>query len=385
MSSISSAGYSISSDVSFRVVDGLVLASNHRAREHVLLNIPLFSSLADGPECEGELCAWDRTRFSNVDGLMADPSCLSDAPLGEPTHFDSPEDAWQFLAKRFVLVRSDEDYDAYFSKKRNILDRKHLGTFHQRLGSELLLRKKVDSADWWLAQKFDPETGELRDNLYKFVQSAFLDHYVGEMELAGKHVLDFGCGSGVVARRFADRGARVTGVDPDPAQLARASKTLGGEFTPIQMDLSGGDPLANVPTGPFDFIWTCDVLLFYFYPVDAGDPVMTPSELLTQLAARMSEKGRLSIMMPHGVFWLAPWLGSATRPYTVLSEYADRRYSVTPSLSEVVDAVQQAGLCIRQIHEPRAAEACRDLDPKAFHFANNFPVWWVFECVRSPA
>lgn len=40
--------------------------------------------------------------------------------------------------------------------------------------------------------------------------------------LAGKRVVDIGCGAGTLARRLVEAGARVTGIDPGAAALARA-------------------------------------------------------------------------------------------------------------------------------------------------------------------
>ena len=46
-------------------------------------------------------------------------------------------------------------------------------------------------------------------------------------DLAGRDVLDIGCGDGRTSRRLAGRGANVLGVDPDEAaiSLARAAGT----------------------------------------------------------------------------------------------------------------------------------------------------------------
>ena len=41
-------------------------------------------------------------------------------------------------------------------------------------------------------------------------------------DVAGKDVLDIGCGDGRTSRRLAGRGATVFGVDPDEAAIARA-------------------------------------------------------------------------------------------------------------------------------------------------------------------
>ena len=41
-------------------------------------------------------------------------------------------------------------------------------------------------------------------------------------DVAGKDVLDIGCGDGRTSRRLARRGATVLGVDPDEAAIAQA-------------------------------------------------------------------------------------------------------------------------------------------------------------------
>jgi 2-polyprenyl-3-methyl-5-hydroxy-6-metoxy-1,4-benzoquinol methylase len=42
------------------------------------------------------------------------------------------------------------------------------------------------------------------------------------VDFAGKHVLEVGCGDGRMTWRFADTAAHVTGIDPDPDDIATA-------------------------------------------------------------------------------------------------------------------------------------------------------------------
>lgn len=51
--------------------------------------------------------------------------------------------------------------------------------------------------------------------------------------LAGKRLLDIGCGAGALARSLSDQGARVTGVDPNAEALALAREAVPeGTFRP---------------------------------------------------------------------------------------------------------------------------------------------------------
>jgi len=49
-------------------------------------------------------------------------------------------------------------------------------------------------------------------------------------DLAGRRVLDAGCGDGALICAAASRGAAATGIDPDPAMLAAARSRVGGRL-----------------------------------------------------------------------------------------------------------------------------------------------------------
>jgi SAM-dependent methyltransferase len=69
----------------------------------------------------------------------------------------------------------------------------------------------------------------------------------------GSRVLDLGCGTGLFARAAADRGARVTGIDLDPAAVARAAAEVPeGRF-------AVGDA-HDPPPGPFDVVAAVQLL-----------------------------------------------------------------------------------------------------------------------------
>ncbi|MCF6507692.1 class I SAM-dependent methyltransferase [Blastococcus sp. MG754426] len=77
---------------------------------------------------------------------------------------------------------------------------------------------------------------------------------------AGTRLLDLGCGAGGLARRAADRGARVTGVDTDPDAVAEAAAAVpGGTF----LVRHAQDP----PPGPFDVVTAVQLLMHVADPV----------------------------------------------------------------------------------------------------------------------
>jgi SAM-dependent methyltransferase len=77
---------------------------------------------------------------------------------------------------------------------------------------------------------------------------------------AGTALLDLGCGAGLFARAAADRGARVTGVDPDPAAVAAAAAEVPeGQFVVGTAE--------HPPAGPFDVVAAVQLLAHVVDPV----------------------------------------------------------------------------------------------------------------------
>jgi SAM-dependent methyltransferase len=124
----------------------------------------------------------------------------------------------------------------------------------------------------------------------------------------GTRVLDLGCGAGLFARAAADRGARVTGIDTDPAAVGRAGAEVPeGTFTVRHA--------ADPPPGPFDVVAAVQLLMH------VADPVA-----VLRAAARVGGMVAVSVWGRERecdvrVFGeaLAPWLGPrrpAPAPWT---------------------------------------------------------------------
>lgn len=78
-----------------------------------------------------------------------------------------------------------------------------------------------------LAFHLDPDSG-LASRTERFINSSvdWMDKIFG---LAGKKIVDFGCGPGLYTSRFAERGALVTGVDFSERSIEYARKTAAGK------------------------------------------------------------------------------------------------------------------------------------------------------------
>jgi trans-aconitate methyltransferase len=97
----------------------------------------------------------------------------------------------------------------------------------------------------------------------------------------GEVVLDLGCGTGELAARIAATGARVIGLDSDPAMVAAAARRLGAEST---MLAEGHD--FRLPA-PVDAVFSNAALHWMPRPGEVVGRVR--AALLPQVQARVNE------------------------------------------------------------------------------------------------
>ena len=119
----------------------------------------------------------------------------------------------------------------------------------------------------------------------------------------GTRLLDLGCGAGLFARAAADRGARVAGIDVDPAavQLAAAEVPEG--------NFALGD-VHDPPPGPFDVVAAVQLLMHVTDPV----AVLTGAARTgAVVAATVWGRERECEVRVFGEA-LAPWLGPRRPP-----------------------------------------------------------------------
>ena len=164
-------------------------------------------------------------------------------------------------------------------------------------------------------------------------------------DVAGRRVLDAGCGEGYLARVLAARGARVTGMDLSPRliELARArgagdaAEAAGGS-----VEYRVGDLSAPLPAGlgPFDAIASYLVL----------NDVDDYRGFAATLAAALVPGGRLVLALnnPYGAVirgHVSDYFASgAVSPYRGLWDAGIRAYHRHRTLEEYLDAFLERGL-----------------------------------------
>ena len=144
----SSKSWWIAGDVVFTPSKRGMIASNHRSKHHVWIDIYLLQALLEKPSRHSGFSAADCSVPANLDGLFADPTGISKLEELPIVHFEEFSDALEYLRDRMIVVFDSAEYSAYFDKRTSLLDRAHLGTFHQRLGADLLLRQRIIPDEW---------------------------------------------------------------------------------------------------------------------------------------------------------------------------------------------------------------------------------------------
>jgi magnesium-protoporphyrin O-methyltransferase len=123
-------------------------------------------------------------------------------------------------------------------------------------------------------------------------------------DLAGRRLLDAGCGTGALALAAAARGAEVVAVDLSPRLVALARERLAGEPAAARIELRVGDML-DPALGRFDHVVAMDSLIHYATADMAGALASlagrTRRSLLLTYAPRT-----LPLALLHGIGRLFP-------------------------------------------------------------------------------
>jgi ubiquinone/menaquinone biosynthesis C-methylase UbiE len=175
-------------------------------------------------------------------------------------------------------------------------------------------------------------------------------------DVAGRRILDVGCGAGPLLAALRERGAVVTGVDSSTKMLELARQRLGDGADLHPADLSSPLPF---PDSAFDDVIACLVL---HYLEDWTAP-------LTELRRVLAPGGRLVVAVNHPtVNKLADPDADyfATRKFSYEHTFSGQNAVLTywhRPLHAMTDAFTEAGFRIAVISEPPPAPGARELFP----------------------
>lgn len=197
-------------------------------------------------------------------------------------------------------------------------------------------------------------------------------------DVAGRSVLDAGCGSGTLSEALRDLGATVTGIDASAGMLALAQQRLGGDVALHQADLNEPLPFDN---GTFDDVLASLVLHY----LEDWAPA------LTEMRRVLRPAGRLLVSVDHPI---VAYTIQEPRPdyfantsYEFEWEFGGQRVPMRfwrKSLQQMLDAFASAGYRVTSITEPQPLPEARDLHPEGFAHFSTSPGFLFFALEAVP-
>lgn len=146
------------------------------------------------------------------------------------------------------------------------------------------------AADWW-----DPHGSSAMLHRLNPVRLAYIRDQIDahwhidareRFALAGRSAIDVGCGAGLLAEPLARLGAKVTGVDAAPENIAAAKAHAEGQG--LAITYHAGE-LAALPPARFDLVTSMEVV----------EHVTDPAAFIGDLAARLAPGGLMILSTPN--------------------------------------------------------------------------------------
>jgi SAM-dependent methyltransferase len=244
--------------------------------------------------------------------------------------------------------------------------------------SEWWDKKQGDEGDLWHRAIIDPMTMKLVGNV------------------AGKDVLDLGCGNGYLSRRLARQGARIVAIDSSPGMIRMAEARDPEHALSIDYRVTEASDLSSMGDSSFD------VVVANMSIMDIPDAEAAIIEVGRVLRAG----GRLVASVCHPCFdtgtgssWLVDRTLTSTDVFRKVRGYRAISSFLVPwnpkpgemawtngyqrPLSWYARSLKGAGLLISALEEPVPLQEAVDKDPQG-EWLKDVPLHLVIEAVKQP-
>jgi 2-polyprenyl-6-hydroxyphenyl methylase/3-demethylubiquinone-9 3-methyltransferase len=146
------------------------------------------------------------------------------------------------------------------------------------------------AADWWNPDGSSAMLHKLNPVRLRYIRAAIDRHWPGREQqfrpLDGKRALDVGCGAGLLTEPLARLGARATGLDAAPENIAAAQAHAALQHLTIDYRAT---PVEALDDGGFDLVTSMEVI----------EHVADPAAFVGALAAKLAPDGLLILSTPN--------------------------------------------------------------------------------------
>jgi len=200
--------------------------------------------------------------------------------------------------------------------------------------------------------------------------------------VAGKRVLDAGCGPGVYAEWLANQGAEVVSLDVSPAMVQLANRRLQGRVRILRADL--GQPLDFLETASFDLVVSALAL----------DYVKDWAAVFAEFFRLLREPGFLvfSVMHPADEFFDHHPHGNYFEIEPVEVEFNWEAFGLRVRvpyyrrpLGAMLDPLLAAGFMLERLLEPRPTPEFKEHDPADYEKLMRQPGFICFRARKGGA
>ncbi|MEJ2044568.1 MAG: class I SAM-dependent methyltransferase [Reinekea sp.] len=194
--------------------------------------------------------------------------------------------------------------------------------------------------------------------------------------LAGKNVLDLGCGPGVYAHELISRGAKVTAIDQSEQMVAITQEKIGQEYLCYTQDIGLGLP--QEPSDQYDVV-ICPLAIHYLQSLTK----------LLQDVNRVLKPGGLFVFSthhPHVDFRNSPSKNYfstelITEEWDTIGKLVKVSFYRRP-ISGLANDIASAGMYIANISEGMFTEELKAASPEHYQLLSTTP-WFMFYMCKS--